>query len=57
MKTEVVNPSVPNFIQVRVGNKKEVVTVPVQDFSEEELREIGKRWTEDLVAKGRRHSY
>lgn len=55
MKTEVVNPSVPNFISVRIGNSKEVVAVPVKDFSEEELREIGKRWTEDLVAKSRRH--
>lgn len=54
MKTEITQPTVPNFLQVRIGSK-EVIEVAVKDFSEEELREVGKRWTEDLVAKAKRH--
>lgn len=53
MQTEIVVPSTPNFLQVRIGSK-EVVTVPIKDFSEDELRDIGKKWTEELVAKSRR---
>lgn len=55
MRTEVITPTVPNFIHVRIGNNKEVVYAAVKDFTEAELREIGKKWTEDLVAKSRRY--
>jgi len=54
MKTEIQTPTTPNFIQVRIG-RQESNTVPISDFSEEELREIGKKWTEDLVASARKH--
>jgi hypothetical protein len=54
MKTEVITPTVPNYLQVRIGNTNEPVTVPVKDFTEEELREVGKKYTENLVAKSRR---
>lgn len=53
MKTEIQTPTTPNFIQVRIG-KDQSTTVPISDFSEEELREIGKKWTEDLVASARK---
>lgn len=54
MKTEINQPNVPNFFQVRIGDSKETVTVSVKSFSEEELREVGRKWTEDLVAKAKR---
>ena len=54
MKTEVITPTVPNFLQVRIGQTNEPVTVSVKDLTEAELREVGKQWTEDLVAKAKR---
>lgn len=54
MKTQINQPAVPNFLQVRIGGAKETVTVSVRDLSEEELREVGRRCTEDLVAKAKR---
>lgn len=49
---EVHIPSVPNFIMV--GDDKKAVST--QNFTEDELREIGKEWTEKLVkhAKAKR---
>lgn len=37
-------PMTPNFI--RYGERK---NLPIADFTEKELREIGKQWTENLV--------
>lgn len=54
MKTEIIQPTVPNFLKVRVGNNKELVTVAVKDLSEEDLRAVGERFTEDLVIKAKR---
>lgn len=54
MKTEIITPSTPNYVQVRLGRNKEVVTISVKDLNEEDLVEIGKKWTADLVAKARR---
>lgn len=42
-KLAVVIPMVPNFITV--GRE----TFPISDFTERELREIGKEWIEKLI--------
>ena len=54
MKTEINPVTVPNFLQVRIGNSNETITVAIKDISEEELREVGQQFTEDLVAKSKR---
>jgi hypothetical protein len=46
---EVKTPMTPNFIATENGDH-----IPVTDFSEPELREIGKAWTEALIVKRRR---
>lgn len=45
-------PSVPNFITVRVLGQE--VKVGVEDLTEEELRECGRKWTEALVEHARK---
>lgn len=40
-------PMVPNFITVRG------VKLPVSDFEEETLREVGKEWTENLIKRAK----
>lgn len=42
---EVVVPSVPNFL--KVGTQ----TVSVAEFSNNELRQIGREWTEKLIKR------
>jgi hypothetical protein len=51
MKINVEIPRVPNFL---LNDRKE--TFRVQDFSDKELREIGRLWTQALLkkAKGKR---
>lgn len=41
-------PSTPNFI--KVGE----VVVSIEDFTDEELKELGKEWTEDLLKKAQK---
>lgn len=48
-------PRVPNFIRIKLCSKhtdreKDPVLLGIEDFTDEELREIGKEWTETLVA-------
>lgn len=42
-------PDTPNFL--RYGDRK---VLPISDFTEAELREIGKQWTESLVKKAKK---
>lgn len=44
LEIELEIPMTPNFI--RYGERKHI---PIQDFTIEELREIGKQWTENLI--------
>jgi hypothetical protein len=48
MKVEIETPTVPNFIFINVGSQR--TGHSVADFSVEELKEIGRKWTESLVA-------
>lgn len=56
MIQKIVTPSVPNFIKVEMG-KKECVTLPVSDFSEEELKKVGEDWTKELILKAKNARY
>ncbi len=56
MKTNIVTPTIPAFLKVEVG-KKECVTVSITDFTKEELEEVGRKWTVDLIAKQRKIQY
>ena len=47
-KFTVTIPSVPNFI--KVGEQ----SLSIADFSEAELRAIGRAWTEDLLKAGKK---
>lgn len=54
MRNEIQTPTTPNFIKVRLGSKEEV-TLPISDFTDEELGQIGDRWTKDLIASAQRN--
>ncbi len=41
-------PSVPNFIKTNIG------MVPITEFDEKELNQIGKDWTKMLIQKSKR---
>ena len=45
----VLTPMVPNFVQTTDGQ-----TVAVSTLTDDELREIGANWTEELIAKAHR---
>lgn len=53
MRTEIETPTIPNFVRVRVG-KQETVTIPISELAEEQIREIGERWTNDLITSAKR---
>ena len=44
---EIVLPMLPNYI--RTSNLE--ITLPIEDLTEEQIREIGKQWTAALVVK------
>lgn len=42
-------PTVPNCIRIQDGDG----TLPLQELSDETLRQLGRRWTEELIGKAR----
>ncbi len=44
---KVKTPSVPDFVRLAFSDG----VIPIQDLSEDELRQIGEAWTQELVAK------
>lgn len=44
-------PRVPNFLLIGDGNK-----IPISAISEDGLREIGKVWTNNLIARAKQMS-
>lgn len=54
MNPEIITPSTPNFVKVRITKDREAVSVPIHEFTTDQLREIGEKWTNDLIASARR---
>ena len=49
-KIKIQIPSVPNFIMAEGNDAK----FHISDFTEKELKEIGARWTKELIAKSKK---
>jgi len=49
MHTPIHTPSVPNFIQLAKGEGK----LPLSQFSESALKEIGNAWTNNLIERAK----
>ena len=46
----IIVPSVPNFLLIGDStDEKRRITIPVEEFSDSELKKIGKEWTEKLL--------
>ena len=42
-------PSAPNFIKTKIGGAD--TSMPIENFTDEQLKEIGDRWTKELIAR------
>ena len=51
VELEIKMPSIPNFINIK--DPKGTISIPVKDIKKEDLRKIGKTWTDELVKKGK----
>jgi len=49
IKREVLVPMLPNFLRTPSGD-----SVPVAELSEDEIREIGAKWTEALLSHAKK---
>lgn len=49
IEAEIEVPSLPNFLRNVVKGREKAILVPIQDFTEAELREIASEWTEKWV--------
>lgn len=54
-EVEIEVPAVPSFLRVKLPGQKRGSSVPLSEFSEEQLRALGEAYTEQLLsAKGSR---
>ncbi len=49
VEVQIETPMIPNFLRNTVKGREKAILVPIADFSEAELREIGAKFTEALV--------
>lgn len=49
-KIEIQIPTTPNFIAL-----KSHTVIPVSEFSDEELKEVGKEWIKELIKKAQKN--
>lgn len=54
VEIEIEVPAIPNFVRNLVKGRDKAILVPISDFTEEELRQIGKEWTEKLVKQAKK---
>ena len=47
-------PITPNFLRNRVEGREKAVLIPIQDFTDDELKEIGLEWGEKLIKEARK---
>lgn len=54
VKTErmILLPTLPNFLRTELDE-----CFPIENFTQEQLREIGEKWTEALMRRARDRSY
>jgi len=52
MKTEIKIPAAPNFLHVEVAGEE--VKVSVTKITEEELKEVGRKWTLQLLSNSKK---
>ena len=52
MKTEIKITAAPNFLQVSVAGEE--VKVSVTKMTEEDLKEVGRKWTLQLLSNSKR---
>ena len=54
IEKEIQIPTLPNFLRIgKSGIEDESVVLPLSDFTEDELQEIGMEWTKQLIAKSK----
>ena len=54
IEIEIEAPTVPNFLRNIVKGRDKAILVPVQDFTDDELRKIGEEWTELLIKNAKK---
>lgn len=54
IEVEIEAPIVPNFLRNIVKGREKALLIPIQDLSDEELEEIGKEFTRNLIKQARK---
>lgn len=49
IEVEIEAPMIPNFLRNIVKSREKAILIPIQDLTDEELREVGNEWVENLV--------
>ncbi len=53
IKVEIQTPRVPNFVQVLLAGEQVKRSMSVKHLSEEQIREIGARWTDAMILRAK----
>lgn len=54
IEVQIEAPTVPNFLRNIVTGREKAILIPIQDLTDEELREIASEWTENLIKAARK---
>ena len=54
IEIEIQAPDPPNFLRNIVYGREKAILIPIQDLTDEELGEIGKEFTKNLIKKAKK---
>ena len=54
IEVEIEPPTTPNFLRNKVKGREKAILIPIQDLTDEELEEIGKEFTENLIKSAKK---
>jgi len=56
MRVQIEQPKTPNYLRLSYLNNREdnITTIPIESFTDEDLAEVGRLWTEQLISIAQR---
>ncbi len=54
ISVDIESPDPPNFLRNLVKGREKAILIPIQDLTDEELEQLGKEWTENLIKKAQK---
>ena len=54
IEVEIEPPTIPNFLRNKVYGREKAILIPIQDLTDDELKQIGQEFTENIIKSAKK---